>query len=60
MAGMILGAVGIHDDVGFVRSTKDVEPAGPGVVASRLVHACNMVVLVHGSHVSARGRTFLA
>ena len=63
VAGMILGAEGIHDDVGFVRSTKEelhVEHAGPGVVASRLVHACNMVVLVHGSHVSARGRTFLA
>ena len=51
VAGTIFRSVGIHDYVGFVRSTKEelhVEPA------------CNMVDLVHCFHVSAtRGRSFM-
>ena len=43
------------------------EPARPAVVASRLVQACDLVVLVHGSHVPETrvkvrvpaGRTFM-
>ena len=43
------------------------EPAQPAVVASRLVQACDLVVLVHGSHVPETrvkvrvpgGRTFM-
>ena len=42
VAGPGVRSVGIHDDE---------EPARPAVVASRLVQACDLVVLVHGSHV---------
>ena len=52
VAGTRLGSVGIHDYVGIVRSQNEElheEPARPAVVASRLVQACNQLVLVHGS-----------
>ena len=63
-------SVGIHDDVGAVGGPDEKlhdEPAWPAVVASRLVQACDLVVLVHGSHVPEmrgkvrvpRGRTFM-
>ena len=58
MAGTGVGSVGIHDNE---------EPALPAVVASHLVKACDLVVLVHGSHVPEKrgkvrvpgGRTFM-
>ena len=64
------GSVGIHDDVGVVGGPDEKlheEPARPAVVASRLVQACDLVVLVHGSHVpetrvkvrAPAGRTFM-
>ena len=54
VAGPGVGSVGIHDDVGVVGGPDEKlheEPAWPAVVASRLVQACDLVVLVHGSHV---------
>ena len=48
-----VGSVGIHDNVGVVRGPDEElheQPARPAVVASRLVQACDLVVLVHGSH----------
>ena len=70
VAGMGVGSVGIHDNVGIVRGADKKlheEPARPAVVASRLVQACDLVVLVHGSHVPETrgkvrvpgGRTFM-
>ena len=70
MAGTRVGSVGIHDDVGIVRDPNEElheEPAWPAVVESRLVQACKLIVLVHGSHVPATrgkvrvlgGRTFM-
>ena len=70
VAGTRVGSVGIHDDVGVVRSPDEElheQPARPAVVASRLVQACDLVVLVHGSHVPETrgkvrvpgGRTFM-
>ena len=70
VAGMRVGSVGIHDNVGVVRGPDEElheEPARLAVVASRLVQACNLVVLVHGSHVPETrgkvrvpgGRTFM-
>ena len=60
VAGMRVGSVGIHDNVGVVRSPDEElheENAWPAVVASRLVQACDLVVLVHGSHVpETRGK----
>ena len=50
------GVCRIRDDVGFVHGANEElheEPAWPAVVASRLVQACNLVVLVHGSLVNA-------
>ena len=63
-------SVGIHDDVGVVGGPDEKlheEPAQPEVVASCLVQACDLVVLVHGSHVPETrgkvrvpgGRTFM-
>ena len=65
-----VGSVGIHDNVGVVPGPDEKlheEPAGPAVVASRLVQACDLVFLVHGSHVPETrgkvrvpgGRTFM-
>ena len=54
VAGPGVRSVGIHDDVGVVGGPDEKlheEPARPAVVASRLVQACDLVVLVHGSHV---------
>ena len=70
VAGPGVGSVGIHDDVGVVGGPDEKlheEPARPAVVASRLVQACDLVVLVHGSHVpetrvkvrAPAGRTFM-
>ena len=70
VAGTRVGSVGIHDNVGVVHGPDEElheEPAGPAVVASRLVQACDLVVLVHGSHVPETkgkvrvpaGRTFM-
>ena len=70
VAGPGVRSVGIHDDVGIVGGPDEKlheEPARPAVVASRLVQACDLVVLVHGSHVPETrvkvrvpgGRTFL-
>ena len=60
VAGTRVGSVGIHDYVGVVHSpNKELheEPEWPAVVASRLVQACNLVVLVLGFHVPAtRGK----
>ena len=60
VAGMGVGSVGIHDNVGIVRGPDKKlhkEPAQPVVVASRLVQACNLVVLVHqGCDFSAKTR----
>ena len=57
-----MGSVGIHDNVGIVRGPDEKlheEPARPAVVASRLVQACNLAVLVHGSHVpEKRGKEY--
>ena len=63
-------SVRIHDDVGVVGGPEEKlheEPARPAVVASRLVQACDLVVLVDGSHVPETrgkvrvpgGRTFM-
>ena len=70
VAGTGVGSVGIHDNVGIVRSPDEKlheEPARPAVVASHLVKACDLVVLVHSSHVPETrgkvrvpgGRTFM-
>ena len=70
VAGLGVRSVGIHDDVGVVGGPDEKlheEPARPAVVASRLVQACDLVVLVHGSHVPETrgkvrvpgGRTFM-
>ena len=70
LAGTGVGSVGIHDNVGIVGGPDeklDEEPARPAVVASRLVQACDLVVLVHRSHVPETrgkvrvpgGRTFM-
>ena len=70
VAGTGVRSVGIHDDVGVVGGPDEKlheEPARPAVVASRLVQACDLVVLVHGSHVPETrgkvrvpgGRTFM-
>ena len=60
VAGTRVGSVGIHDYVGVVRGSDEElheEPAWPAVVASRLVQVCNLVALVHGSHIPAtRGK----
>ena len=66
VAGTGVRSVGIHDDVGPDEKLHE-EPAQPAVVASRLVQACDLVVLVHGSHVPETrgkvrvpgGRTFM-
>ena len=53
-AGTGVGYVGIHDNVGVVHSPDEKlheEPTWPAVVASCLVQACDLVVLVYGSHV---------
>ena len=59
VAGTGVGSVGIHN-VGVARGPDEKlyeEPAQPVVVASRLVQACDLVVLVHGSHVpETRGK----
>ena len=70
VAGIRVRSVGIHDDVGIVGGPDEKlheEPARPAVVASHLVQACDLVVLVHGSHVPETrgkvrvpgGRTFM-
>ena len=70
VAGPGVRSVGIHDDVGVVGGPDEKlheEPARPVVVASRLVQACDLVILVHGSHVPETrgkvrvpgGRTFM-
>ena len=70
VAGIGVRSVGIHDDVGIVGGPDEKlneEPAQPAVVASCLVQACNLVVLVDGSHVPEtrgkvrvpRSRTFM-
>ena len=70
VAGTGVGSVGIHDNVGTVcgpGKKLHEEPARPEVVASRIVQACDLVVLVHSSHVPEtrgkvrvpRGRTFM-
>ena len=60
VAGTGVRSVGIHDDVGIVGGPDEKlheEPARPAVVAPRLVQACDLVVLVHGSHVpETRGK----
>ena len=66
VGGMGVGSVGIHDNVGVVRGPDEKLHEEP-VVASRLVQACDLVVLVHGSHVPEMrgnvrvpgGRTFM-
>ena len=48
VAGTRVGSVGIHDDVGVVRGPDEElheQPVRPAVVASRLVQACDLVVL---------------
>ena len=59
-AGMGVGSVGIHDNVGVVHDLDEKlheEHARPAVVSSCLVQACDLVVLVHGSHVpETRGK----
>ena len=70
VAGTGVGSVGIHDNVGVVRGPDEKlheEPARPAVVASCLVQACDLVVLVHGFMYLKqeakleypRGRTFM-
>ena len=70
VAGMRVGAVGIHDNVGVVCCPDEElheQPERPAVVASHLVQACDLVVLVQGSHVPEMrgkvrvpgGRTFM-
>ena len=60
VAGRGVRSVGIHDDIGVVGAPDEKlheEPAWPAVVASRLVQACDLVVLVDGSHVpETRGK----
>ena len=60
VAGTRVRSEGIHDYVGVVHRPNEElheEPAWPVVVASLLVQACNLVVLVHGLHVPAtRGK----
>ena len=60
VAGTGVRYVGIHDDVGAVGGPDEKlheEPVRPAVVASRLVQACDLVVLVDGSHVpETRGK----
>ena len=54
VAGTGVRSVGIHDDVGVVGGPDEKlheEPARPAVVSSRLVRACDLVILVDGSHV---------
>ena len=59
VAGTRVRSVGI-DDVDVSHGTNEElheEPAGPVVVASCLVQACNLVVLFHGYHVpGTRGK----
>ena len=70
VAGTGVRSVGIHDDVGIVGGPDKKlheEPARPAVVASHLVQACDLVILVDGSHVPETrgkvrvpgGRTFM-
>ena len=69
VASTVVGSVGIHDNVGVVRGPDELheDPARPAVVASRLVQACDLVVLVQGFHVPETrgkvripgGRTFM-
>ena len=70
VAGTRVRSVGILDDVGVVGGPDEKlheDPARPVVVASRLVQACDLVLLVHGSHVPETrgkvrvpgGRTFM-
>ena len=70
VVGMRVGSVGIHDYVGIAGGPDEElheEPARPVVVASHLVQACNLVVLVHSFHLPATtgkvtlagGRTFM-
>ena len=70
VAGTGVGSVGIHVNQGVVRGPDEKlheEPAWPAVVASHLVQACDLVILVHGSHVPEtrgkvrvpRGKTFM-
>ena len=70
VAGTGVRSVGIHDDVGVVGGTDEKlheEPARRAVMASHLFQACDLFVLVHGSHVPEmrgkvrvpRGRTFM-
>ena len=70
VAGTGVRSVGIHDDVGVVGGPDEKlheELVWPAVVASRLVQACNLVVLVDGSHAPETrgkvrvpgGRTFM-
>ena len=70
VAGTGVGSVGIHDNVGVVCGPDEKvheESAWPAVVAPHLVQACDLVVLVHGSHVPETrgkvrvpgGRTFM-
>ena len=70
LAGTRVGSVGIHGNVGVVRSPDEElheQSARPAVVASRLVQACDLVILVHGSQVPETrgkvrvpgGRTFM-
>ena len=57
VAGTRVGPEAIHDNVGIVRGPGQKlheEPALPAVVASCLVQACDLVVLVHHSHVPER------
>ena len=70
VAGTGVRSVGIHGDVGVVGGPDEKlheEPERPVVVASCLVQACDLVVLVDGSHVPETrgkvrvpgGRTFM-
>ena len=70
VAGRRMGSVESHDNVVVVHSPDEElheDPVLPAIVASGLVQACNLVVLVHGCHVPAtrgkvrvpRGRTFM-
>ena len=70
VGGMRVRSVEMHDDVGIVGGPDEKlheEPAQPAVVASCLVQACDLVVLVQGSHVPETrgkvrvpgGRTFM-
>ena len=70
VANTRVGSVGIHDNIFIVRGQDEKlheEPSRPAVVASHLVQTCDLVVLVHGSHVPETrgkvrvpgGRTFM-